>query len=582
MTVLTMMAAVAVAPPAPARAIELGVPQVLADGLVLPWEVLPLGDGRLLISEKAGRIRVWIPGTGLQTAPVYQEAGTEFLGLARHPNFAVNRFVYAYVNVQTGLPSPQSPNGTFENRVIRLHDNGSQLEFSATVIGGIPGERNHDGGRLRFGPDGLLYVLTGDTHQPALPRDPASLAGKVLRVQAPGDLHDGEPAPGAPFPASPLVWTIGHRNPQGLDFDAAGRLFISEHGPSGEAYAGGRCCRDEINLIEGGADYGWPTFSGDDSAPGVHAPVVQSGASIAWAPSGASFAPDGRLYVATLLGQHLREFTFSGTTVVDQRELLKGTYGRLRTVIVDGDSLLITTSNTASADNPVDKLIRVPFTLPGAGAPAAAVARSAFTSRFAAKLQVTRSRVLRRERRLELLAPISSRASGSVHVQFRSAGRTRRFRQRIDSRLGRIRVERSIPPALARLGTGMVTLEYTGNERTRGQVVRLRAASRRAALDPNRPRLIGNGLSARGRIAKRVRGSVRVQLDWSVRGRNHTYEVQAPIREGTWQLDERLPPAVSAAVGARDGTLHSYILFTGYLPRRVRGEMRSFEVLGAR
>jgi glucose/arabinose dehydrogenase len=144
MTVLAMVAAVVVAAPSPAQAIELGVPQVLADGLVLPWEVLPLGDGRLLISEKAGRIRVWIPETGLQTAPVYQEPGTEFLGMARHPNFTVKRFVYAYVNLQTGPPSPQNPNGTFENRVIRLHDNGSQLEFSATVLGGIPGERNHD------------------------------------------------------------------------------------------------------------------------------------------------------------------------------------------------------------------------------------------------------------------------------------------------------------------------------------------------------------------------------------------------------------------------------------------------------
>lgn len=124
-------------------------------------------------------------------------------------------------------------------------------------------------------------------------------------------------------------------------------------------------------------------------------------------------------------------------------------------------------------------------------------------------------------------------------------------------------------------------LRYPGNDRTRPQVVRLRAAAGHAELAAQRPRLSGGRLIARGTVSPRARGVVRLQLDWSRAGRGRSHEVSARIRNGRWQLDSSLPADVRSDIAARDGTLHSYVLFTGYEPRRIRGEMRSFQVLDA-
>lgn len=574
-------AAIALAP-TPASAVELGTPQVLADTLALPWEVVALGDGRLLVSEYPGRIRVWSPGSGLDATPAYSEADARFLGMAKHPNFAANQFVYLFANVARG-------DGTFFDRVTRMRLNGGVLDSARSVIAEIPGERNHDGGRIAFGPDGLLYVLTGDTHNPAFPRDPGVLAGKVLRIQAPGDDSDGSPAAGAPFPGSPLVWSIGHRNPQGLAFDRAGRLFSTEHGPSGEAYAGGRCCRDEINLIEGGGDYGWPDLSGDDTATGARPPIVTSGNSIAWAPSGATFAPDGRLYVATLLGQHLREFTLQGTAVVGQRELLGGTFGRLRTVVVDGSSLLITTSNSSGAQLN-DRLIRVPFTVaPGEQAavpgerggtpsptetvtpgnlPAPAGGGVALAP---AKLEVRRARVA--GGKLDVFARISARATGRVRVIYESSGTTTRFEATIAA--GVVRFVRALPARQRVKTTGILTLGYDGNARVRAQSVRLRAANGRARLVLTSASIDAQDhLRVRGTIASGARGLVLVRMDYDTPGGVRTIEFGAPIRAGRWTLDKALPAGPARAGGQLS------IQFTGYEARRIRGEQIARQVAG--
>ncbi|MFP5361265.1 MAG: S8 family serine peptidase [Thermoleophilia bacterium] len=197
----------------------------------------------------------------------------------------------------------------------------------------------------------------------------------------------------------------------------------------------------------------------------------------------------------------------------------------------------------------------------------------------AAKLQVARARVRTDRRVLDLVAPISRRATGAVSVTFRAAGVLTRFRQPIQPGSDRLRITRSIARAQARSATGIVTLRYPGNDRTRPQEVRLRAAARHAELAAQRPRLSGGRLIARGTVSPRARGVVRVQLDWSRAGRGRSHEVSARIRNGRWQLDSSLPADVRSDIAGRDGTLHSYVLFTGYEPRRIRGEMRSFQVL---
>lgn len=215
--------------------------------------------------------------------------------------------------------------------------------------------------------------------------------------------------------------------------------------------------------------------------------------------------------------------------------------------------------------------------LPPSGSP---TPPSAGGEKLTAKLQVARSRVLRRARRLDVLALITRRASGSARIEFAAAGRVFRFSEPITN--GQLRFRRSIPAAQAALGTGIVTISYPGDADTRPQTVRLRAASRQADLALARPRLENGRLRASGTIARLARGVVRVQIEWVNDGETTTLQRTAPIRDGRWALDAKLSDVAARAISGRQGTVHSYTLFTGYLPRRVRGEMRSFEVLPAR
>jgi hypothetical protein len=197
------------------------------------------------------------------------------------------------------------------------------------------------------------------------------------------------------------------------------------------------------------------------------------------------------------------------------------------------------------------------------------------------KLEVARSGVLRDRDALDVLAPITKRASGQVKVDFNAAGRHTRFTAPVDAQEGYVRFRQPIPREQADMGTGIMTLTYPGNDHTRGQEVRLRAARGRAGLEVDRPALQGGRLRARGSISERARGVVRVQLSWATGGEDHSLELQAHIRGGRWALDEALPATVLEQIADRDGTVHSYTLFTGYLPARMRGEMEAYQVLGA-
>lgn len=202
-------------------------------------------------------------------------------------------------------------------------------------------------------------------------------------------------------------------------------------------------------------------------------------------------------------------------------------------------------------------------------------------TKLTAKLAVRHARIRRGSRRLEVLARISSKASGKVKMKLVAGGRRTSFEAKIDAARRRIRVLRKIPKSQARLGTGIVTISYAGDKDTRSQSVRLRAAPHAARLAMKRPTLTSGGrIRARGTIAKRARGGVRVQLQFDYAGLTRTEELRARISKGAWKLDEQLSKAVRAQISKRSGTLHSYTLFTGYKRAGMRGEMRSFEVLG--
>ena len=345
-----------------------GTPTVVAGGLQYPWDVVRLPDGRTLVTERPGRVRVIAADGTLRAAPAYADpAAKKFLGLVADPAYATNRYVYLYAGYGAGA-NPTS------NRVIRLTDNGTNLVSPVTIFnGGIASDDNHDGGRMAFGPDCMLYVTTGDIHQPALPQNLDSLNGKILRMTSTGAAPADNPFPGAG--ARGYVWSYGHRHPQGLAWDAQGRMWESEHGPSGEAHApaGAKTGSDEINRIDKGANYGWPTIAGGQTAPGMRTPVAYAPTSPAWAPGGLAIGPDRVMYSPFLAGTELRAFTTSGDTVTGQASLFDGTFGRMRAATADRTHLWLTTSN----DTNDEKVLRVPFDPATATAPAAACGSAA-------------------------------------------------------------------------------------------------------------------------------------------------------------------------------------------------------------
>lgn len=201
---------------------------------------------------------------------------------------------------------------------------------------------------------------------------------------------------------------------------------------------------------------------------------------------------------------------------------------------------------------------------------------------FPAKIEVERARVMRRDLRLDVLTPITGRASGEVEVEFFAAQRRLEFTEEVDSGNRRVRFDRAIPAEQARLGTGIMTIAYPGDEDTRPQEVRLRAASQRANLELERPRIDAGRLKAQGTISDRARGVVRLQVQYVVDGQTETVELPGRIDDGRWEIDEALSQEVRDGIARRTGTVHSYTLFTGYFERRIRGEMRAFEILGDR
>ena len=320
----------------------------LVTGLEIPWAVDLAPDGRLFVTERPGRVRiVRIDGNtaALQPEPwatVQARVSTNtergLLGIALDPRFSTNGFVYLYY-------SYSGPGTSTLNRLVRMRDANGVGVDETVLLDAIPGSLQHDGGRLKFGPDGMLYVTVGDGEVDARAQDNGSPNGKVLRVNT-----DGSAAAGNPFGGSP-VWSFGHRNPQGLAWQPdTGALYETEHGPSGVFPL---CCQDEVNLIERGKNYGWPVVTGQPHDSRFVDPLVWSGRTDTWAPSGATFMTKpgplrGSFLFATLRGAHLHRVVFGpdGRSVLFEERLLENQYGRLRDVFeLPSGQLLVLTSN---------------------------------------------------------------------------------------------------------------------------------------------------------------------------------------------------------------------------------------------
>jgi glucose/arabinose dehydrogenase len=312
------------------------VVRTVAEGLRSPWGLAPLPGGGLLVSsrdegtithvdEKTGRTTEVgeVPGVSAQG-----EGG--LLGLALSPDFASDSMIYAYFTSAS------------DNRIVRmLYDAdkpaGQRLGAPDTVFRGIPKGFIHNGGRIAFGPDGMLYAGTGESGEEGLSQDKESLGGKILRMTP-----QGEPAPGNPFPDS-AVYSYGHRNVQGLAWDAKQRLFAAEFGQN---------TWDELNAVEPGGNYGWPRAEGRSGGSGFLDPIAQWKTDEA-SPSGIAEA-EGSIWMAGLRGERLWRIPLKGTeAAADPQAFLEGEYGRLRTVVAaGGNRLWLVTSETDGRGSP--------------------------------------------------------------------------------------------------------------------------------------------------------------------------------------------------------------------------------------
>lgn len=347
--------------PTPPNADAFAVTTV-AGGFDTIWELAWGPDGAIWVTERPGTISRVNPATGAitraGTVAVSEIGEGGLMGLAFHPDFATQPWVYA--------AHTYSSAGATRNRVVRMRWSGTSLGAPEVLLDNVPGSSVHNGARVAVGPDRLLYVTMGDASNTALPQDRNSLAGKILRLTL-----DGAPAPGNTLGG--YVYTMGHRNPQGLAFAPGGALYSTEHGPSDN---------DEVNRIEAGRNYGWPNVRGmcdGDAGAGewtfctannVAEPLATWTPTIA--PAGvvyydASLIPAwrGSLLFTTLKGSALYRLQLSadGRSVVTQQRLFEGSYGRLRAIAVGPDgSVYLGTSNRDGRGSPGtqdDRILRV-------------------------------------------------------------------------------------------------------------------------------------------------------------------------------------------------------------------------------
>jgi glucose/arabinose dehydrogenase len=335
--------------------------ETVVSNLEVPWSIVFAPDGRMIFTERPGRVRVF-ENNRLRPEPLAVitdvERGSEsgLMGLTLHPQFAQNHLLYlAYAYNEEGV----------KVRVVRFRETGDALTDRKVIIEGIPAARFHAGTRLRFGPDAKLYITTGDAAQKELGQRLDTLAGKTLRLNDDGTVPADNPFINQPN-ARPEIWTYGHRNSQGLDFQpGTNLLFETEHGPSGFDGPGGG---DEVNIVERGKNYGWPLIHHRETKAGLESPLLEY--TPACAPAGATFYRGsafptlrGNFLFGCLVGQRIIRVVLDGRRVVSQENLLEKQYGRIRDIVEGPDgAIYFATSNrdgrgTPSKDD--DRIMRL-------------------------------------------------------------------------------------------------------------------------------------------------------------------------------------------------------------------------------
>jgi aldose sugar dehydrogenase len=327
--------------------------ETVVGGLQVPWSIVWAPDGRMIFTERPGRVRVFENGK-LRPEPIFTVPDVEpssesgLMSAALHPQFASNHFIYlSYAYAGDGK----------RVRVARYRETPTGFVESKVIIENIPAAPNHAGCRLRFGPDGKLYITTGDATQRDLAQKLDSLAGKTLRLNDDGTVPSDNPFVGQQN-VRPEIWSYGHRNSQGLDWQPGTNLmFQTEHGPSGFDGPGGG---DEVNIVEKGKNYGWPLIHHQMTRAGLESPLLEYTPAVAPASGmfyrGSAFPQfKGNFFFGCLRGERIIRVTLDGRRVVSQENLLAGKYGRIRDVAEGPDGFLyFSTSNRDGRGSPAD------------------------------------------------------------------------------------------------------------------------------------------------------------------------------------------------------------------------------------
>lgn len=335
--------------------------ETVATGLEVPWGFAFLPDGNILFTERPGRVRI-IENGKLKAEPVFKVPDVEpsgesgLMDISLHPNFKENKFVYlAYAYNQDGK----------RVKVVRYKFDGKTFVEPKIIIENLPAAQFHAGTRARFGPDGKLYVTVGDATDWNQAQKTDSLGGKTLRLN-----DDGSVPQDNPFfnnkSYRPEIWSIGHRNAQGLAWNSDGLMFQSEHGPSGFEGRGGGA--DEVNIVERGKNYGWAEIWGNKSKEGMESPLLEYTPACAPA-SMAVYNGDkfpqfkNNLFFGCLRGERMIRVKMDGRKVVGQENLFEDKFGRIREVGVSPDGFIyFSTSNRDGRGSPAnddDKIMRI-------------------------------------------------------------------------------------------------------------------------------------------------------------------------------------------------------------------------------
>lgn len=335
--------------------------ETVIGNLEVPWSIVWAPDGRMIFTERPGRVRVFENGK-LRPDPLYTVPDVESRGeaglmsVALHPKFSSNRLLYlSYAFSAEGL----------KVRVVRFRETPNGLTDRKVIIDNIPAAPAHAGCRLRFGPDGKLYITTGDATNRELAQQLNSIAGKILRLNDDGTIPTDNPFVGR-SDARPEIWAYGSRNAQGIDFQpGTNLLFETEHGPSGFDGPGGG---DELNLIERGKNYGWPVIHHRQTKAGMEAPLLEY--TPACAPASGMFYRGPRFpqfkdnfFFGCLRGERIIRVMLDGRRVVSEENLLAGQYGRIRDIAEGPDGFIyFSTSNRDGRGRPAgddDRIMRL-------------------------------------------------------------------------------------------------------------------------------------------------------------------------------------------------------------------------------